>query len=86
MGEIDLSRGDANKTVQLQLSDKYAIFEGKTGTLETAYEVKLGSDIIDAVNGVLNFAQGNGYILDYKEPIFDPSFVRMKTQQTIRAE
>lgn len=86
IGEVNLSRGDANKTVQLQLFDKYAIFEGKTGTLETAYEVELESDIVDAVKGVLNFAQGNGYILDYKEPIFDPTFIGRKTQQTIRAE
>lgn len=73
LGDVSLTRGDSNKTIQLQLSDKYAVFEGKTGTLETAYEVELGSNIIDAVKGVLNFSLGNGYILDYKEPIFDPS-------------
>lgn len=86
LGDVTLNRDDSNKEVQLQLSDKYAVFEGKTGTLETAYEVELNSDIIDAIKGVLNFTQGNGYVLDYKEPIFDPSFVGMKTQQTIRAE
>ena len=86
LGNVDLSRGDSEKTVTLQLQDKYALFEGKTGTLDVAYEVQLDSDIIDAVKGVLNFTLGNGYILDYKEPIFDPSFIGMKTQQTIRAE
>lgn len=86
LGDVSLTRDDSNKTIQLQLSDKYAVFEGKTGTLETAYEVELGSNIIDAVKGVLNFSLGNGYILDYKEPIFDPSFIGLKTQQTIRAE
>ena len=86
LGDVNLTRDDSNKTIQLQLSDKYAVFEGKTGTLETAYEVELGSNIIDAVKGVLNFSLGNGYILDYKEPIFDPSFIGLKTQQTIRAE
>ena len=86
LGDVSLTVDDSNKTIQLQLSDKYAVFEGKTGTLETAYEVELGSNIIDAVKGVLNFSLGNGYILDYKEPIFDPSFIGLKTQQTIRAE
>ena len=86
LGDVSLTRDDSNKTIQFQLSDKYAVFEGKTGTLETAYEVELGSNIIDAVKGVLNFSLGKGYILDYKEPIFDPSFIGLKTQQTIRAE
>lgn len=86
LSEVSLTRNNSDKQISLSLSDKYALFESKASTLETAYEVELGSDIIDAVKGVLNFAQGNGYILDYKEPIFDPSFVGMKTQQTIRAE
>lgn len=86
MGNVSLSKGNSNKTVQIQLQDKYAIFEGKTGTLETAYEVELGSNIEDAVRGIMNFAMGNGYIMDYKSPIFDPSFYGMVTQQTIRVE
>ena len=86
LGNVDLSRGDSERTITLQLQDKYALFEGKTGTLDVAYEVQLDSDIIDAIKGVLNFTLGNGYILDYKEPIFDPSFIGMKTQQAIRAE
>ena len=86
MGNVDLTRGNSEKTVSLQLLDKYAIFEGKTGTLEVAYEVELGSDIRDAVRGILNFSLENGYILDYKDVIFDPSLVGMVTQQTIRAE
>ena len=39
LGNVDLSRGDSEKTVTLQLQDKYALFEGKTGTLDVAYEV-----------------------------------------------
>ena len=58
LGDGSLTREESNKTIQLQLADKYAVFEGKTGTLETAYEVELGSNIIDAVKGVLNFSLG----------------------------
>ena len=86
MGGVDLTSNDSDKTVSIQLQDKYAIFEGKTGTLDVAYEVELGSDIEDAIHGILNFSMGNGYILDYKDIIIDPSFVGMKTQTTIRAE
>lgn len=68
------------------MQDKYAIFEGKTGTLDTAYEVENGSNIYDALKGILNFTMGNGYIMDYQDIIFDPSFYAKKTQSTIRVE
>lgn len=86
MGNVDLSYDISNKIVSVQLLDKFAVFEGKTGTLEMAYEVEVGSTIIDAVRGILNFDMGNGYIIDYKDVIFDPSFIGAKTQTTIRAE
>ena len=86
LGNVDLTRNNSEKTVTYQLLDKFAIFEGKTGTLETAYEVEVGSTIEDAIRGVQNFALGNGYILDYKNIIIDPSFSGQKTQSTIRCE
>ena len=36
--------------------------------------------------GILNFTTGNGYIMDYQDIIFDPSFYAKKTQSTIRVE
>ena len=86
MGNVNLSHDNSNRSVSVQLLDKYAIFEGKTGTLEVAYEIENGSTISDAVKGIQNFALGNGYILDYKEIIMDPSFTGAKTQTTIRAD
>ena len=38
------------------------------------------------MKGIMNFSLGNGYILDYKPIILDPSFVGFKTQTTIRAD
>lgn len=86
MGDVSLVDQDSNNTVTIQLKDKYAIFEGKMGTLEDAYEVEVGSNIEEAVQGVLNFSLGNGYIFDYQPIIFDPSFLGAKTQNTIRVE
>ena len=86
MGDVSLTHYDSDRTITIQLKDKYAIFEGKTGTLEDAYEVELGSTIEDAMKGIMNFSLGNGYILDYKPIILDPSFVGFKTQTTIRAD
>lgn len=86
LGNVELTRNNSEKLVTYQLQDKYAIFEGKTGTLETAYEVELGSNIEDAIRGIQNFVLGNGYILDYKDIIMDPSFKGQVTQSTIRVE
>ena len=86
MGDISLTNQDSEKTITIQLKDKYAVFEGKMGTLEEAYEIELGSTIEDALKGIMNFSLGNGYILDYKPVILDPSLVGFKTQNTIRAD
>lgn len=86
LGNVDLSHDASNRTVSVQLLDKFAIFEGKTGTLDVAYEVQNGSTISDAIKGIQNFTLGNGYILDYKDIVLDPSFVGQKTQNTIRVE
>ena len=86
MGDVNLTNQDSNKIVSIQLKDKYAIFEGKMGTLEEAYEVELGSTIEDALKGIMNFSMGNGYIFDYKPIILDPSLVGFRTQATIRAD
>lgn len=86
LSNIDLNGNNEDKQLIIQLKDKYAIFEGRWGTLEDPYEVELGSDIEDAINGIMNFTMGNGYIYDYKTVILDPSFIGFKTQNTIRIE
>ena len=86
MGDVNLVDQDSANIITIQLKDKYAIFEGKLGTLESAYEVEVGSNIKEAVQGVLNFSLGNGYIFDYQPVIFDASFLTAKTQNTIRIE
>ena len=86
MGDTSLDVGNSNKEVTIQLKDKFAIFEGNTGTLETAYEIPADSTVEDVINGILNFDVGNGYILDYKPVILDSSFKNFKTQTAIRKE
>lgn len=86
MGNVDLTHGNSDRTISIQLKDKFALFEGKMGALETDYEIEVGSDIYDAVKGILNFDRGDGYILDCQNPIFDQSFQGQKTKTTIRAE
>lgn len=86
MGDVNLTNSDAEKSISIQLKDKFSVYEGKMGTLENAYEIETGSDIADVLNGIKSFSMGNGYILDYKDIILDPAFVGFKTQSTIRVE
>lgn len=51
-----------NKTVQLNLVDKWALLDGTLGgKLEGTYEVAVGSNIFEAIDGILAIQQGNGY-------------------------
>lgn len=86
MGDVNTVNNDSERTISIQLKDKFAIFEGKMGTLETSYEIEVGSNIEDVVRGLQNTAMGNGTILDPQPAIFDASFIGMKTQSTIRIE
>lgn len=84
LGDTSYNYQDSNRVISLMLKDKYSLLEGKTGTLEDGYEISLGSNIENAIRGLLNTSMQNGYVLDYKEPIFDSSFAGKKTQCTIR--
>ena len=43
-----------DKTVPLSLGDKFNALTGKLGTLETTYEIPIGSDIEEVIKGLLN--------------------------------
>ena len=86
MGDVSLTHQGASNEVEIQLKDKFAQFENKLGTLESGYEVEVGSKIGDAIKGILNFDRGDGYIMDYKPIILDPSLIDFVTQSTIRVD
>lgn len=64
----------ADKQVSLSLADKFALLEGKQGTLETTYEIPEGSVIKDAIIGILTIDNGSGYPIDLKPIIYDRAF------------
>lgn len=72
-----------SQTVAVQTGDKFSIFEGKLGTLETSYEIPTGTDIEDAIRGILLGSKGNGYPLDPAPIIYHSSFKGKKTQAKI---
>ena len=72
-----------SQTVSVQAGDKFSIFEGKAGTLETSYEIPVGTDIEGAIRGILLSAKGNGYPFDSKPIIYHSGFKGKKTQAKI---
>lgn len=86
VGDTSFSYNDSSKEVTYSLQDKFSTFEGKLGTLEDGYEIPVGSSIQEAVKGILNFSRGDGYIMDYMPPLFDPKFENFRTQSTIRVQ
>lgn len=74
------------ETVEVSCADKFAMFEDKTGTLETTYEIPVGSDIEAVLNGILMSDMGDGWPFDTKPMVFHSSFKGKVTQETITKE
>ena len=52
LGNPSASHQDSDKQVSLTLVDKFAVLEGKAGTLEATYEIPVDSDIEKAIIGI----------------------------------
>ena len=86
MGNPNSTHDDSDKQLSLTLVDKFALLEGKMGTLETTYEIPEGTDIESAIKEILTLDSGSGYALDLKPIIYDHSFKGMRTPYTIRKD
>lgn len=73
----------SDKQVSLTLVDKFALLEGKAGTLEATYEIPVDSDIEQAIMGILTLDNGAGYPIDLKPIIYDDAFKGLKMPYTL---
>lgn len=82
----DLSNQDANKTVSIELFDKFALLDGTiTGVIETDFEIPLGTNIYKAVRDLLRLPKdklGNPY--DAQRIVFPLKYMNEKTPYTIQ--
>ena len=62
------------KTVSIETADKFAVLEGKSGTLEYSYTINVGEDIEEVINNILNTDNGSGFMLDSKDIIYNSLF------------
>lgn len=77
------SLSPTQKTVQITTKDKFSIFEDKTGTLETTYDIPAGVEIEGVIKGILLKDTGSGDPLDARPIIYHSSFQGKLTQATI---
>nr|DAE02433.1 MAG TPA: tail protein [Siphoviridae sp. ctsUY14] len=83
LGNPSADHQDSDKQVSLTLIDKFAVLEGKAGTLEATYEIPVGSDIEQAIMGILTLDNGSGYPIDLKPIIYDRAFKGLKMPYTL---
>lgn len=76
-------RGDSDKQIKLSLADKFALFEGKLGTLEGTYEIPEGEDIEKAIQSILLMDDRTGAPLDMKPILYDEAFKGKKMPYTL---
>lgn len=77
------SHQNSDKQVTLSLADKFALLEGKPGTLEATYEIPVDSDIEKAIEGILMLDNGSGYPMDSQPIIYDRAFKGKKMPYTL---
>lgn len=76
-------RGDSDKEIELSLADKFAIFEGKLGTLEGTYEIPAGMEIEKAIKSILLLDDRTGMPMDMKPILYDAAFKGKKMPYTL---
>ena len=81
--QLNPSIDNGQATVQITASDKFCLFEEKTGTLEDTYEIEPGADIESVIKTILLTDMGNGYPLDSQPLIYHSSFKGKTTQVSI---
>ena len=83
LGNPSASHQNSDKQVALTLVDKFAVLEGKAGTLEATYEIPVDSDIEQAIIGILTLDNGSGAPIDLKPIIYDRAFKGLKMPYTL---
>lgn len=83
----EATRSGAQRTMSVQCEDKFALLDGTLGgTLDTTYEIPVGSNIMESVQRILMENNGNGYPIDSKPFIFDAAYQDNVTQYTLSKE
>lgn len=83
IGAINPSDSTSGRTVSIELSDKFSIFEDNRGILKESSVISVGEDIELAIQDTLKMSLGNGEIFDPKPIIYHSTFKGKKVQAEI---
>ena len=72
-----------HETVQVSAGDKWTLFSGALGALESTYEIPANSRIADVIGDILMTDRETGIPLDSKPPSIHPAIAAKRTQATI---
>lgn len=83
---FELSHTTNQREITYYLKDKFCIYAGTTGTLDTGYEVPVDTPIDEVISSIQNFSNTDETVNDLKSCIIDTKYTNFKTQATIRVE
>ena len=81
--QVSVSHAPQGREVNVVCGDKFSLFEGNAGRLQSTYEIPTGTPIKEAIESFLLMDLGNGVIADPKPIIYHSSFLGKKTQCSI---
>ena len=83
INKITPKYSNSETIIEITASDKFSLFENKTGTLESTYEIPVGSNVQQLIQSILCADMGNGIAFDIKDIVYHSSFKDKVTQVTI---
>ena len=83
LSSTDMQHSSDRDAVSVSMSDKWALFSGAAGTLQSTYEIPVNQEIGPIIEGILRSDTEAGVPLDSQPPRIHPSLYHKKTQSTI---
>lgn len=79
----NLIHNNSDQQITYNLRDKWAVLEGNKSTITSIMEIPVGSNVGEAIQGILNIDDGTGNLIDPIPIALDISLKNLKTPYTI---
>ena len=86
INSVSINHTPTGDEVTLSCADKYSLFTGKRGVLQSGYEIPPGTLIKEVIETILLTDMGNGEVFDAKPILMDRTLLQKTTQSTISKE
>lgn len=83
LNSFTMTYSNTDRNVSFQAIDKFGLFDGTTGVLDSGYEIPVNTQIDEAIKSILNLSTSDGTTTDIKLCNIDSKFSTFETQQTI---